>query len=238
MPQPVMSEPNNENSTARLANKFQPGKLLAILTAGLVVGIIAASVAISFAALVFSGELAGFVSRGIGLFLLSSLVATIVTGFISSYPGIIAINQDVPAAIIAVVAAGIVASMSATATPAKMYLTVVAAIIIVAAMLGAILYFGPNTLSWTSKMIFGSLLMLLGLSFLDDGEEIGFYLNQPRTAAVVTDESSTIYRLSIQSLKQMEQNDPEAAFTFHQAIIRLVSERLTHLINTANALQR
>lgn len=138
MPQPVMSEPNNENSTARVANKFQPGKLLAILTAGLVVGIIAASVAISFAALIFSGELAGFVSRGIGLFLLGSLVATIVTGFISSYPGIIAINQDVPAAIIAVVAAGIVASMSATATPAEMYLTVVAAITVTALLTGGI----------------------------------------------------------------------------------------------------
>lgn len=68
--------------------------------------------------------------------------------------------------------------------------------------------------------------------------EIGFYLNQPRTASVVTDEPSTIYRLSIQTLKHMEQSDPEAASLFHQGMIRLVSERLTHLINTVNALQR
>lgn len=68
--------------------------------------------------------------------------------------------------------------------------------------------------------------------------EIGFYLSQPRTAAVVTDEPSTIFRLSIQTLKQMEQSDPEAASLFHQAIIRLVSERLTHLIDTVDALQR
>jgi len=64
------------------------------------------------------------------------------------------------------------------------------------------------------------------------------YLNKPRTAAVVTDEPSTIYRLSIQALKRMEQNDPEAASAFHHGIIRLVSERLTHLINTVDALQR
>jgi SulP family sulfate permease len=68
--------------------------------------------------------------------------------------------------------------------------------------------------------------------------EIGFFLNNPRTAAVVTDESSTIYRLSTQTLKQMEQNDPEAASAFHLGIIRLVTERLTHLINTVSALQR
>ena len=68
--------------------------------------------------------------------------------------------------------------------------------------------------------------------------EIGFYLNQPRTAAVVTDEVSTVYRLSRASLKKMEQNDPEAASAFHQGIIRLVSERLTHLINTVDALQQ
>jgi SulP family sulfate permease len=68
--------------------------------------------------------------------------------------------------------------------------------------------------------------------------EIGFYLNQTRTAAVITDEPSIIYRLSRQTLRQMEQNDPEAASAFHRGIIRLVTERLSHLINTVNALQR
>ncbi|UCC87923.1 MAG: SLC26A/SulP transporter family protein [Anaerolineales bacterium] len=68
--------------------------------------------------------------------------------------------------------------------------------------------------------------------------EIGFYLNSIRTAAVVTDEPSTIYRLSLPRLQQMERTNPEAASTFHQIIIRLLSERLTHLIHTVNALQR
>ncbi len=68
--------------------------------------------------------------------------------------------------------------------------------------------------------------------------EIGFFLNKPRTAAVIADEPSTIYRLSMQTMKQMEQKDPEAASAFHQGIIRLVTKRLTHLINTVNALQR
>jgi hypothetical protein len=33
----------------------------------------------------------------------------------------------------------------------------------------------------------------------------------------------------------MEQDDLEAAAAFHQAIIRLVSERLTRSLNTVNA---
>jgi SulP family sulfate permease len=68
--------------------------------------------------------------------------------------------------------------------------------------------------------------------------EIGLYLNQPRSAAVVTDEPSILYRLSMQALQQMEQNDPELASAFHRGMLRLVSERMTHLINTVEALQR
>lgn len=68
--------------------------------------------------------------------------------------------------------------------------------------------------------------------------EIGFYLGNPRTAAVVTDEPSTIYRLSRSALQQMEKTDPEVASTFHQIIVHLVTERLTHLINTVQALER
>jgi SulP family sulfate permease len=68
--------------------------------------------------------------------------------------------------------------------------------------------------------------------------EIGFYLNQPRTATVIANEPSTIYRWSRQRLKQMERNDPDAAHLFHQSIIRILSERLTFLTGTVNALLR
>ncbi len=68
--------------------------------------------------------------------------------------------------------------------------------------------------------------------------EIGFYLNKPRTAAVVADQPSVIYRLSTTTLTKMEQHDPEAASALHQSIMRLVGERMTHLIGTVNALQR
>ena len=41
--------------------------------------------------------------------------------------------------------------------------------------------------------------------------EIGFYLNQPRTASVVTIKPSVLYRLSLDSLTKMEEEDPKAA---------------------------
>ncbi|HMP39194.1 MAG TPA: SulP family inorganic anion transporter [Roseiflexaceae bacterium] len=127
-----------QSASQKIRNPTPPSQLLAVLAAGLVVGISTASIVISFAVLIFSGELAGFVSRGIGLFLFGSLIATIITGLASSYAGMISINQDVPAAIIAVMATGIVGSMASAATPDAIYLSVVAAIIITSLLTGLV----------------------------------------------------------------------------------------------------
>ncbi len=68
--------------------------------------------------------------------------------------------------------------------------------------------------------------------------EIGFYLGQSRTAAVIADEPSTIYLLSAKSLAKMEKKSPEVASYFHQLIIQLLAERTTHLIRTVSALEK
>jgi len=68
--------------------------------------------------------------------------------------------------------------------------------------------------------------------------EIGFYLGSKRTAAVVVDVSSVIYSLSKERLGEIEKNDPEAASMFHQVIVHLLGERVVHLMNVVNALQR
>lgn len=67
--------------------------------------------------------------------------------------------------------------------------------------------------------------------------EIGFYLNQPRTASVKTDKPSVIYRLTREALQQMEKEAPETASTFHRLIVHLVSERVSHLTATVEALE-
>jgi SulP family sulfate permease len=68
--------------------------------------------------------------------------------------------------------------------------------------------------------------------------EIGFYLGQDRTASIVADEASTLYRLSRQDLQRIEREDPEVAAILHRIIVHLLAERVTHLIKTVNALQQ
>jgi SulP family sulfate permease len=68
--------------------------------------------------------------------------------------------------------------------------------------------------------------------------ELGFYLGRRRTAAVVADEPSRVYRITRGDLRRLEHENPDAASTFHLIIARLLSERAVHLIATVDALQR
>jgi len=64
--------------------------------------------------------------------------------------------------------------------------------------------------------------------------ELGLYLSQVRTASVVADEPSVIYRLSGEALKTMEEKNPRTAAAFHQFMVRLLAKRL---INTDETLK-
>jgi len=56
--------------------------------------------------------------------------------------------------------------------------------------------------------------------------EMGFYRQVPRTATVVAEEPSVVYRLTRDSFDKMQAQDPIAASVFHKLIIRLLSDRL------------
>ena len=64
--------------------------------------------------------------------------------------------------------------------------------------------------------------------------ELGLYLNQARTASVVTREPSVVYRLTRKSLETMEERNPQTAATFHRFMVRFLADRL---INTDNTLK-
>ncbi len=68
--------------------------------------------------------------------------------------------------------------------------------------------------------------------------EMAFYLGRRRTAAVVADEPSSVYSITQDGLRRLEQENPAAAATFHKIIARLLSERVVQLIETVNVLQR
>ncbi|MCG6892075.1 MAG: cyclic nucleotide-binding domain-containing protein [Desulfobacteraceae bacterium] len=66
--------------------------------------------------------------------------------------------------------------------------------------------------------------------------ELGLYLNQARTASVVTKEASVVYRLTRESLKEMEDANPQTAAAFHRFMVRLLAQRLLHTDNTLKRL--
>jgi SulP family sulfate permease len=57
--------------------------------------------------------------------------------------------------------------------------------------------------------------------------EMGIYLGGTRTASVVASRHSTVHRLSLQSLAEMRERDPQVAALFHEWIARLLAERIT-----------
>ena len=134
--------------------EFQLKKLIPSLTAGLIVGITDVSFEISLAALIFSGVLAPYVAYGIGFLLFGAFVILLFSALTSSIPGTIIIPQDTPAAILALIVAGVVSNMSASATLDETFTTAVTAIIVTSVLAGLIfILFGQFKLSGFARFI-------------------------------------------------------------------------------------
>jgi SulP family sulfate permease len=109
------------------------------LLTGLIIGILVIFLEVSFAAMVFSGDLEGLLSQGIGFFLLGALVMGLVLTFASSFVPVIPIPQDAPAAILGVVATTIGASLSVT-DPEHVFGTVIAAMMLASLLTGSVFW--------------------------------------------------------------------------------------------------
>lgn len=121
---------------SKVFQEFHLKQLLPSFTAGILIGFLVIFIEISFATLIFSGELSGYVSEGIGFLLFGAFVIGIVVALTSSFPGMIALPQDSPVAILALMASAITVAMPATATPENVLVTIVAAIIITSLLTG------------------------------------------------------------------------------------------------------
>ena len=109
-----------------LSSEFEPKKLLPSLMAGLVIGIIATNLTISFTALIYSGELIAYLPMGISLALFSLAVISIISALSSSLPGIISGPRSSPAAILGLGTAVIASSLAGKVSPDEIFLSVVA----------------------------------------------------------------------------------------------------------------
>src|SRR5512142_1153614 len=108
-----------------LKREFEPSRLLPGLTAGVIAAVVTISTEVPLAALIWSGPLRQYRAGGIGLMLFGCFAVGIVVALLSSIPGAVSIPQDTPAAIFALVAAGIAAAMHSGGQ--SVYVTIVAA---------------------------------------------------------------------------------------------------------------
>ncbi|MBI5527252.1 MAG: SLC26A/SulP transporter family protein [Deltaproteobacteria bacterium] len=117
---------------------FQPKGVLPGVVAGLVVGLVVGTLSLSFAALIFAGELAQFLPAGIGIALFSSALVSLVIALFSSYPAFIGYPNDRTAPILALMAGSLV-SLLPGVPPREVFVTVVAAVMVAAFATGACL---------------------------------------------------------------------------------------------------
>lgn len=108
--------------------ELNPRRLLPTVTSGFIVGLLEVVMSLSFAALIFSGDLSGFLANGVGLVLFSGIIFGVMIALFSWFPGTVGGNQGVPAAILAVVAAAIATTMPDGSTADEIFITAIAAI--------------------------------------------------------------------------------------------------------------
>jgi len=76
-----------KNLGSELGQDFRSARLVPGLTSGLVVGLVEVIIAISFAALIFAGDLSSFLATGVGLALIGAIITGVVVALMTSLPG-------------------------------------------------------------------------------------------------------------------------------------------------------
>ncbi|MCV3272091.1 SLC26A/SulP transporter family protein [Roseobacter sinensis] len=114
--------------------------LPAILSAGLICGVLTAMFAISAAALLFSTVLSTHITLAIGICLFGTIVLSAAIALFSSYPGMVSVTQEVTVVTLAVIAASIYGRMSGTHSEAEIIATVIVMIGMATTLTGVALF--------------------------------------------------------------------------------------------------
>ncbi|HJP66348.1 MAG TPA: SulP family inorganic anion transporter, partial [Actinomycetota bacterium] len=113
-------------------------RLIPAVSAGLIIAALEVVLASSFGALIFAGDLATFVNAGIGLNLVAAVIIMGLLALGTSQPGTVGSIQDVSAAVLALIAAGISARMGPN--DPRTFLTVVLAIGLTSMVAGGVFF--------------------------------------------------------------------------------------------------
>jgi sulfate permease, SulP family len=174
----------------RLLLEIKEGRSLSNLVGGLITGIVAVTFSTAFSALVFSGDLSAYATRGVGLMLVGSMIIAALTTVLSSMRGLAVHLQENAVAILAVVSAAIVSQLPSSATSEAKFATVVVAIALSSIMTGAVfLFVGQfklgNFIRFIPYPVVGGflagsgLLLVQGAFAVLTGAPISFLLSDP-----------------------------------------------------------
>jgi sulfate permease, SulP family len=117
-----------------MSEQGRSGRLTASITAGVVIGVVEVVVAISFAALVFSGYLVYFLADGIGLYLVAAALTLAIVAWRGGTRGVVGGVQGAVVAVLAVVAT--TTALDAFGSSNRALLTVIAATMVVTLLTG------------------------------------------------------------------------------------------------------
>lgn len=123
-----------------MTRTFDIRRYLSVVSIGLVGGAIVLPLVISFAILIFSGELSAFASQGIGMVLFGGLIMQLIVALTSSVPGLIGAPQDSPAAVLGLSALMVAARMEGMPPEAK-FITVVVMVMLTSVVAGLFFVF-------------------------------------------------------------------------------------------------
>lgn len=123
-----------------MTHTFDIRRYLSVVSIGLVGGAIVLPLVISFAILIFSGELSVFASQGIGMVLFGGLIMQLIVALTSSVPGLIGAPQDSPAAVLGLSALMVAARMEGMPPEAK-FITVVVMVMLTSVVAGLFFVF-------------------------------------------------------------------------------------------------
>src|SRR5690349_18342813 len=121
------------------AEELRPSVLLTSVLTGVLLYAVGIMPILALATLVFSGQLSVQLSAGVGYALIGSAVVGGVVGLLSSYRGSIAIAQDAPAVLLAVIVGNVVATLPPASTQAGQFASIVL-VLTIAAFITGLLY--------------------------------------------------------------------------------------------------
>ena len=125
------------NSLSALRADLRPAKLLRAVAVGWLMGAVIVIHCIALSAIVFSGPMLPYAVQGAGMMLFGGVVFCLVIGVTSSYPGMLAVPQEVPATVLGTLGA-VVGGMAGA--PGEVRLMTMAALLLVSGALTGLVF--------------------------------------------------------------------------------------------------